>query len=309
MRGEVGSQDAIAKAESDRISGLRKDIVSRIPCTLESEKARAELETMPISELILAYINYADRYVAPRRRQVFYARNFWTEKRAQNRISDIMQIEREIRSGVDLEPRLSERIHKEGYATGGARSHRWADKDFALNCYGVHHLHFLKGRKRTRELLFVEFFRHRAIMIMVGDHNSFNDGTLEMVVARSRADSGFALNGVLPSRTPPTPVENHRLARHGISTTVDVGDRVIPAAMMMTSGHGLRSRFLADEISTTLMQMDQQLGDPAYIKMVFGEHSRLLRATPQFAWFFDYLDLVLVDVASRVGARIITPNR
>ena len=301
----------------ERIARFHAHIISRIPCMPDTTEARAELEALPLSQLILAYVNFADRFVAPRPRQVIYAPDFWTTRSAHDHIDSVLQIEREIQAGADLSPRLSDKIHAEGYArveidkNGKRIFHRWADKDFALNAYGVHHLHMhTKVREKgTRELLYVEFFRFQAAMIMVGDHNSFHDGSLEAAVARNRAASGFVLKGCLPSRTPYTAGENHRLARYGISTTLDIGGAVVPTAMLVSSGHSARSRHLADQITLALENIDSHLEDPGYVERAFGAHAGLLSKPPIFEWYFDYLDLLLVDTKSRVAGTIVTPNR
>ncbi len=301
----------------ERIARFCTRIISSIPCKPETTETRAELEAMPLSQLILAYVNFADRFVAPRPRKVIYAPDFWTTRSARDHIDSVLQIEREIKNGADLEPRLSDKIHAEGYASvdvdenGKRIFHRWADKDFALNAYGVHHLHMhTKVRKKgTRELLYIEFSRSQALIIMVGDHNSFHDGSLEAAVARNRAASGFVLKECLPSRTPYAAGENHRQARYGISTAFDIGGALVPTAMLASSGHSARSKYLADHIALAVENIDPHLEDPGYVERAFGAHAGLLSKSPIFEWYFDHLDLLLVDTKSRVVGTIVTPNR
>ncbi len=264
----------------ERIARFHALIASKIPCAPDTTEARAELKAMPLGRLIHTYISYKDRFVASRRREVAFVPDFWNVAKAGEFKKEIREIESEIKLGVDLTPRLSDKVHTDGYAcanvdeTGSRVFHRWADKDFALNVYGVHHLHLDKAK--TRELLFVEFARDQACMVMIGDHNSFDDGTLESAILRARAASGFVLKGCLPPRTPIRAVVNHGLARRGFSTTAEVDRVMVPAALMASSGHSPKSGRLADVMGGALEDIEPRLEDFDWVQRSFGDHAELL---------------------------------
>jgi hypothetical protein len=70
----------------------------------------------------------------------------------------------------------------------------WDDKDFALNAYEAHHLHFKKmdargRRSHSNDLLYVKVLRDTACVLMLGEHRSFHNGTLEEAVLQMRADN------------------------------------------------------------------------------------------------------------------------
>jgi hypothetical protein len=171
---------------SPRIANLREVLLKRIPCT---EQARKELEDEPLRGLIVHYLNYASRFIPPRPRQVSYAAGFWTP-RALEFFPHIFAIEREVGMGVDLTPRLSKKLAWDGFAArkrlDQKRPAKWASKDFALNAFGVHHLHIGElnktgSIKKADELLYVRFFRDWSAFIMIGDHESFDDGSLDLL--------------------------------------------------------------------------------------------------------------------------------
>ena len=108
----------------------------------------------------------------------------------------IYDLAEKIEAGQDLTPFLSDRVHRYGYVglktrTGKKRrGPEWEDKDYALNAYETHHLHL--DTKGTEELLYVRFSRDGAFFVMLGNHDSFDDGTLAQAVAEMHV--GTSLN-------------------------------------------------------------------------------------------------------------------
>lgn len=191
-----------------RLEELRRRAVAAIPCWPDDAATRAELGELTLPAALIAYVNYADRIIPARPRQVHYAADFW-DVRALAHQGAVSAIDSKIRTGEDLTPHLSELVRTHGFvlpktnAAGStrARGPAWDDKDFALNAYETHHLHL--GSKlrsdglveRTDDLVYVGFSRDAAVMVMVGDHESFDDDTL--LINANLNTSGHRTLGVL----------------------------------------------------------------------------------------------------------------
>ena len=167
-----------------RLHAFHKKLGELIPC--EPESARAALHPMSTPELLVRYLNWADRYVAPRPRRVITWEGFVRHGSAHLHREAVYGLAEKIEAGDDLTPYLSERISKFGYVSSKKTKRRqrgveWRDKDYVLNAFDTHHLH-LKPTG-SQELLYVCFSRNDALFVMVGDHKSFDDGSLAQAVA------------------------------------------------------------------------------------------------------------------------------
>ena len=124
----------------------------------------------------------------------------------------VYQLAKKIEAGDDLTPFLSDRIARFGYVSSAnkrskSRGVEWQDKDYALNAFDTHHLHLKPAG--TKALLYVCFSRDHAFLVMLGDHKSFDDGTLAQALEGDRValiGQSFGLityESVLGSRTVP----------------------------------------------------------------------------------------------------------
>jgi len=171
-----------------------------------------------------------------------------------------------IRNGDDLTPYLS------GRATRLTRRSRLSRRiseskpgkakvDFALEAYGVHHLHL--SPKRSDELVFVVFGREDALLLMLGDHKSFDSGAVETAITSARAAVGsMTLQGVVGLAREYTPGERQRLARSNINCIVQVGDEFVLSSNLSSAGTSLEVRRLADRMCDNLEQFERQLEGP-----------------------------------------------
>lgn len=303
-----------------RLEELRRRAAAAIPCWPDDEATRAKLEALPLPDLLVAYVNYADRIVPARRRKVLFASNFWDD-RAKAHAKSLSVIEAKIRSGEDLTPHLSELVRTHGFVARpqGRRAKArkgpaWSDKDFALNAYETHHLHL--GTKlradglieRTDDLLYAGFPRDAVVMLMVGDHKSFDDGSLSAAVARWRAANCHGLRGAKPSAIR-TFDEERRLARTGISTLMSVDDQVLIQANVSSSGHRALGVLHAMKIARVLKDVDPRLDEPGYVASMWGENASSLPERPHFNWYLDYVDLLLVEEISKTAVRLVSGYR
>jgi hypothetical protein len=202
-------------ATRPRIRRLHDEIASAIPC--DPEEVRADLRAMNLNELLRRHVNWADRLLAPRPRSVATWEGFVRHGVAAAHWDAVQALAAKIRAGSDLKPNLSARIDRYGYVRpetipqGKPHGIEWDDKDCVLNAYDVHHLHL--SPKRTRELLYVSFSRQGAFLVMVGDHNSFDDGTLARALAEARVGTSMELKGILAPARAFTDRERNRLPK------------------------------------------------------------------------------------------------
>ena len=217
-------------------------------------------------------------------------------------------VEREIRQGTDLKPRLSRKIYKEGYfncalnISKRGRPRKWDAKDFALNAYGIHHLHIppVSNQKllTSSELLFISFDRYSAKMIYLGDHESFDDGTLQSAYSNELAAVGAVVEGLTSSRDICN-VEAVKLARHGFAAINVVDGAVVPTSMLATSGHGIVAALTSNRICREIRKIDPRLDDRSSAAEIFAPHADRLPTMPVFEWHLKFLDLILIETVSR----------
>jgi hypothetical protein len=140
---------------------------------------------------------------------------------------------------------------------------------------------------------------------MIGDHKSFDDGSLEAAVLRLRAVSGdWVLQGILPGQDRYTDEERHKLARRGWTTQTVVDNQVVVSAVLSRAGTSWAVGRHADSAVIALQTCDPKLDDPDFIASLFGPRAREMK-DPKFYWDFDDCDLVLIDATSRTGARMV----
>lgn len=163
-----------------RVRTLHDEIVATIPC--QKPGYRNDLAALSFGAVFTVYMNWADRLVPTRPRRVVFLDGFWSDEAWRHKDA-VLEISKKVESGTDLTGHLSSLVDFRGYspsrydAQGRLITSKWRDKDFALNAYNVHHLHFVERPARTKELLFVEFTRDVAVFVMVGDHDSFDGKT------------------------------------------------------------------------------------------------------------------------------------
>lgn len=282
-----------------RLEEFRHWLVQEIPC--EPKEARADLAGLSLPSLLINYMNWRDRFVPTRRRNVTTWENFMRDPRTFTSWPAINDLARRIAAGEALTPFLSKDIKRFGYVRpragkdGKRRGIEWSDKDYALNSFGFHHLHLsdrilLSGwARRTDALLYVSFNRESAFFLMVGDHKSFDDGTLEKAVADSRAASGQVLKGI--TADPMGRADRNRLQRHGMATTIPVGDKVVPGAMISTAGTSIFHSNHAAQIMRYLEHEEIRLDDEAHQRELFGFANLPPPPAPDFVWRMNDCDI------------------
>jgi hypothetical protein len=285
-----------------RLHAFHKKLAELIPC--EPKSARADLHRMGARELLGRYVNWADRFVPPRPRRVVTWEGFLRHGSPRSHREAVYDLVKKIEAGDDLTPFLSDQIHRFGYALGkdeNTKRHgiEWGDKDYALNAFETHHLHL--RTKGSRELLHVSFSRDDAFLVMLGNHKSFDDGTLAQAIAEARVGTAHELKGILGPAQPRSMHERDKLQRYGFTTAYRVDGRTVLGAFLSTAGASpLHSRH-ADRIMITINELDPQLDEPDFGRDVFERNGRPYPAAPNFEWIMQYCDLCLVETSTRVG--------
>ena len=289
--------------ERPRIRQFRESVAALIPC--DPESARADLYEMGLSALLGRYVNWADRFVAPRPRRVITWDGFLRHGSAQLHQVVLSALLAKIERGDNLKPYLSDRIERCGHLrskpkkSSKAKGVEWGDKDYALNAFETHHLHL--DPAGTEELLYVIFSRGEAFLVMVGDHNSFDDGTLAEALAEARVGTSAELRGVLGSARHRTIREQNQLQRHGFTTIFDADCHTVMGAMLSTAGTSPFHTIHGDRIVQLIESLDLQVDEPGFCRTCFEQNRKAYPATPLFEWAMQYCDLYLVESTTSVG--------
>ena len=288
-----------------RLKEFHSWITHEIPC--EATEARAELQSFPLPSLLIHYLNWRDRIVPVRPRTVTTWDKFLGDKRTSDNWSAVSVHGARIAAGEDLTPYLSQDIARLGYVRSRAGSKKrpgveWGDKDYALNAYGYHHLHLSDTilssgwARRTKQLLYVLFDREAAFFLMVGDHKSFDDGTLAQAVAETRAASRLSMPGIVPPNFESADhSERNKLQRHGFSATMTVGGKVVFGAMFSTAGTSTFHSIHVAKILRTIKEPELRADDADFHKNLFESAAKSCPTVPDFVWRMHNCDLGLLE--------------
>jgi hypothetical protein len=300
--------------ERRRLDRFRRRLVELIPC--DPEDARADLQVMKPRELLRWYVNWADRYIAPRPRRVLTWNGFLQHGSAQPHLEAVRYLAERIEAGEDLTPFLSRDIDRFGYVGPKPRSVQWEPvKDYALNAYETHHLHLTAKirangwSKRSRTLLYVSFSRDSAFFVMVGDHKSFDDGTLARAIGEARVGTADEFKGILGPGRQCTMLDQDRLQRRGFSTAFQVGDHTVIGAQLSSDGTAPLQAMHADRMIDYMIRVDPQLDVPGFGREWFEQKGWCYPATPAFEWTMQYCDLCLVETTTSTGFTLVKWRR
>jgi hypothetical protein len=293
-----------------RLQELQRFLANAIPC--HPEEVRADLHAEPLGILLGRYLNWADRFIPAHPRPVYWWNGFLTHGLAKHHLPAVRAMQQRIAAGEDLTPFLSDKIERHGYVrpkiglSGKRRGLEWEDKDYALNAYDVHHLHLgsrikANGRSiRTQELLFASFDRKSAFLVMVGNHKSFDDGTLGKAVAEAYLATGNAIRGITGLSRSLTSLDRNRLQRRGVTSFAQVGTQVVPGAMLSAAGTSLAHTIYANAMMRTLDDLEPQLDDDDTVRKWFSNAGRTPPETLNCYWRMNHCDFGLLETSSSV---------
>lgn len=113
-----------------RLASLKADLIAMIPCAPEEERLKAELAAKPLDRVLVHYLTWVDRLIAPRPRNVIFSEDFWKTPMPDDVLGAVYTLHRKAVAGDDLSPYLSRFSRTHGY-TGSPEERRkapsWAD--------------------------------------------------------------------------------------------------------------------------------------------------------------------------------------
>jgi len=277
--------------ESKRIKQFRLSIVRDIPKFPNDKATKQALEAKSLSALLIDYMNWASRLVAPRPRSVTIEPTATNDPRWKNLSAEITAFLEKVRKGEDLTPHLSLDAHTLGYTPAASKKEagvdRWADKDFLLTVMGYHHFHLgltieVAGHAtRTNEVLFASVTREHFDVVALFDHSVFEVDHAPTTIMNSERQR---LWNIFDQRT---------------MRGVPPGSVVIPA-MVTTSGHALHFVTMANYYARIVREIDPKLDDKDYVAGLYRDSGMPVPAKPKLRWHLHYLDIGLLDETARV---------
>lgn len=166
-------------ADGDATFGerLRAAIRSAVLSELAREAA-TDLQQETLPGLLIIYGNWKARFVPAHPRQVHESRELKGNARRGQHTAALRRIQQDIVAGVDLWPRLSQRVavaHVAADQRVGQPPHVRDDRDLLLADWGLHHLHLgLKRRKgrytRRDDVLIALFTMTDAYLVDIVSH-------------------------------------------------------------------------------------------------------------------------------------------
>jgi hypothetical protein len=175
-----------------RLAELKDDLIQRMP--IKKAADRTTLASKTLGNAVIQYLTWQARLIRPRPRtvviwpEVINSPHYTAYKEAVDRIAA------SLRQGDDMASYLSNQVRSNVYAgnlpssSAGMSNDEWVrkawrGKDRVRVTVDVHHLHLGPLHPdgsvgRAGPLLFVGITPNEAFLLTIGDHDSFDDGTV-----------------------------------------------------------------------------------------------------------------------------------
>jgi hypothetical protein len=193
---------------SSRLQSLKDELVQSIPTKKAAD--RATLASKHLTDVIIQYLTWKARAVRPRPRRVIIWPEVTTSSHFAAHSADIPRIKAAFERGDDMNPYLSNLVRTNAYAgdlptrTASMTDQEWLNKawkgkDRIRVTVDTHHLHLGELRPdgtvdRTGPLLFAGISSDEAFFLAIGDHHSFNDGSISTLM-HDKLDADLARSG------------------------------------------------------------------------------------------------------------------
>lgn len=180
------------EALTPRLAKLKDDLIQTMP--IKKAADRATLASKSLGEVVVQYLTYRARLIRRRPRtvviwpEVMNSPHYPAHKQAVERIAA------SLKAGDDMNAYLSNQVRTNVYAgnlptsSAGMSNEEWVrkawrGKDRVRVTVDTHHLHLgalnADGTVgRTGPLLFAGITTTQAFLLTIGDHDSFNDGSI-----------------------------------------------------------------------------------------------------------------------------------
>ena len=275
---------------SKRLTQLHTALVKAIPRVPNNRASLQLLRTKSLTDLLIYFLCWRARYVAPRARNVSIDPAVVIDARWSSNKDAAKRFLARVAEGEDLTPWLSLKPHNRGFAVAatlpGPNVDKWADKDFLLNVMGMHHFHLgltlePQGHAvRTNEVIFAEVTRDTFEVVALVDHSVFEDGDNGNLSAERERLWGLHQTRRERNMAPGAVYISGGMGGLGIST----------------SGHPTLIVLSAQAYFRIISDMDPKLDDPSYVESLYPSGPPTKK--PKLSWRFNHLDLTLVDDAN-----------
>ena len=272
---------------SKRFQTFREDLIQIIPRIPNNKESLKYLKSKEHTDLFIIYMCWRLRHIGVRPRTVIGRSTLADDPHADTLQPNIKAFISAVETGLDLEPYLSRKAHRQGYVlkadpkkTGRAT---WEDKDFLLNATGLHHFHLglhqePKGfMARTKHVLFAYVLRDTLEILGLFDHTVFDDWKTDeaMTPERRRIWSVY---------------EEHQAANNspGQLTIGGLGNRGIT-----TAGTPVVATQAAICQIRMIREIEPKLDDSDFVRTLFGKHT--MPEELNLKWHYEHLDFGLLN--------------
>ena len=271
--------------ESKRMKNFRKWLINAVPRFPNDKATLALLEEKHLVDLLILFLNWRVRFVAPRKRAVSIEKAAAIDPRWTTLSARIDPLLNKVENGEDLTPYLSRKAISKGFSAetekNDPNADHWADKDFLLNVMGLHHFHLVpcdgtSGRDAHNDILFASVSREQFEVIGIYNHEVF-----ESSVPGSMAAERAQLWRIFEER-------EQRGALPGQLLFGGMGGFGITL-----SGHPSILVSAAQRYYQIIRDMDPQLDEQSFITDMYPPAS--VPAKPKLKWRLNYLDLGVLD--------------
>lgn len=231
---------------------------------------RHSLRTSHLSDPLLRWLDFADRYIPPRPRHVLPSSLFPKRALPDNVAQNLRTLVQRLEDGDDVNGHQGEGLTKRSDTSAHKDQRRtdllWAD-------WGIHHLHISAPKQkgyaaRSGWLLFCRFEADQVALIDVRPHGkdeAFADPSLIEQLVKDWPDymERFRMRGLLAGE-PLTDLQVHELRRAGVNTPVQfAGAAYVGPGMGITSARTpMRVTISSDRIRLAVRGLSQLVTDP-----------------------------------------------
>jgi hypothetical protein len=268
--------------ESKRVKDFRLGLAKQIPKFPNNRASLRALQAKPLGQLLIDYVNWRIRLVAPHPRAIMLESSATSDSRWHGLATEIQALLKKVEQGDDLTLYLSDDSRTRGFtpaASGTAAKlvDRWADKDMLLNVMGYHHFHFDAFPKRSNDVLFAHVTRDTFTVVGIFDHTVFEFLKKPMTAERDRLWQIFQDRAALSA--PP--------------------GSVAVQSLITTSGHPVYVVNLASNYARVIREIDLKLDDPSFVRWFYQQAGFSVPAKPKLRWHLQHLDLGILDKENR----------
>lgn len=272
-----------------------------------NKQAQDELNAMELNELIPHYIQWADKFIRPKPRKLYELNSFDSSKLKPKDKARLQTLMISIEKGDNLSPFLSKKAEDSfGTSKPDAKGIGWSDSggtyDMFLNAYGVHHLHLIpenengKRKGNSDALLFVGFFINEAVLLMLGTHKSFHDGSLLTAATEFQGANDFSMKGIVGVDNELSNKDHQRMLRYGTNTTKQTMHGDFVPSMIAMAGNGTMHMMHSSKILRAIRDVDPLLNTQDGRKKFEEKYKFQIPENADLQYTFDHCHFALFDM-------------